>query len=535
MTALGYNEQLPAPSAAVQATIASIVGPEIHAYVQETDNASFLDKDDDGEHAPLLLTTLDLSHWTSIMLASTLENGVDKALARLREAHEVLAVLLEKDELELEDAMSNTRVIETALRAANAHEDWSDRPQQTKSIETLDALHPMVGRLNIPDAHKAAIEDYGDSIQSSQMELEHASSDASGKGPAIPFLPPRTVEVRLNARSHRTWCLNNINLLAPIPAAVWKLWGNLSEGDMKACEDKAINGSSPLAQGHSIANAFPLALYDHNKCTTTTVLVHVKQDVLTCPPRHPQYTTKLWNCRRPYLRCSCSQNAKSGCKGNMMWFDHSVWFMLNNLDRFFDSRYPSLAAKYGAFLTWMSAACSVAIRAQVSFIAFRQMMQTAALELAAHPNDKLLAKYGEACGARQVERLFKPASFSLEATPSPSPAGYSKRRRLNMNVGPDEQYQQRHHGPPTRNRAPEQRPAQSAAGRGRYNKNFRPPQRSNSRFMNFPNPPDQRSPSQAPRNRSPNFERTPPSASASSVTIRPWSPMKGRVLNWDDA
>ena len=30
--------------------------------------------------------------------------------------------------------------------------------------------------------------------------------------------------------------------------------------------------------------------------------------------------------------------------------------MLNNLERFFDSAsYPSLAAKFGAFLTWISA------------------------------------------------------------------------------------------------------------------------------------------------------------------------------------
>ena len=47
----------------------------------------------------------------------------------------------------------------------------------------------------------------------------------------------------------------------------------------------------------------------------------------------------------------------------MIWFDHAVWFMLNNLERFFDSRYPSLASKYGAFITWINAACAVAVSA----------------------------------------------------------------------------------------------------------------------------------------------------------------------------
>ena len=152
-----------------------------------------------------------------------------------------------------------------------------------------------------------------------------------------------------------------------------------------------------------------------------------------------------------------------------------------------------------------------------------------------NPNDKLLSKYGEAYGTCQIQRLFKPASFSLETVPSPSPAGYSKRLQLNINVKPEEH--QQHHAVHARNRTPEERPAQSTSDCGRYNKNFRPLQCSNSRYMQFPNPHGQRSPSSATRNRSPIFKRTSPfaSASASSMTIRPWSPVKGRVLNWDDA
>ena len=62
----------------------------------------------------------------------------------------------------------------------------------------------MLSKLNIPEAHKAAIEDYGDSIQSSQLESELASLDSTGKGSAIPFVPHRIVEIKLNSRSHRT-------------------------------------------------------------------------------------------------------------------------------------------------------------------------------------------------------------------------------------------------------------------------------------------------------------------------------------------
>jgi hypothetical protein len=486
---MGYADPLPAPSLAVQATIAAIVGPEVHAFIQNTDQAAILDKDVDGEHAPLLLSTLDLSHWTSVMYVATVDNGVEKALARLQEAHGVLANLLEKDEIELEEATNHARVVETALRAANPHEDWSDRTTPSKGDDSFPAIHPMLSKLNIPEAQKAAIEDYGDSIQSSQLESKLASLDAAGKGPAIPFVPYRIVEIRLNSQSHRTWCLSNINLLAPIPTLVWKIWANLTDNDVKACEDKAVNVGSFSIEGQLIANAFPLALYDHHKCTTTSVRVHTKQDVLTCPPRNAQHTSKLWNCRRPYLRCTYSQNAKSGCKGNMIWFDQATWFMMNNLERFFDSRYPSIVAKYGVFLTWISQACMTAVRAQITFITYRRLMEVAAVELAANSNDKLLAKYGKAAGARQVERFFKPASFSLQTTPSSSPAAYSKRRRLNMNVTPEDHHTNfRNQAGLPRNRTFDQRQSYNGGGRRRYNKNFKPAQRNNARFQQNSSP-----------------------------------------------
>jgi hypothetical protein len=448
-----------------------------------------------------------------------------------------LANLLEKDEIELEETNNNMRVVETALRAANPHEDWSDRPASTRPTDSINSMHPMLARLNIPDAQKAAIEDYGESIQSTQMENELSSQDNAGRGHAIPFVPARTIEVRLNNRSHRTWCLQNINLLAPILAFAWRIWANLTENEVKSCEDKALTMNSSLHEGIAIANAFPLALYEHHKCNITSVKVHAKQEVLTCPPRHPQHTSKLWNCRRPYLRCTYSQNAKSGCRGNMLWFDHSVWYMLNNLDRFFDARYPSIAAKYGAFLIWVSTTGLLAVRMQITFIAYKKLMEVAAVELAANPMDKLLAKYADALGTRQIERLFKPASFSLETTPSPCPTASSRKRRLNMNVTPKDQYQpQRGQSALTRNRGMDQRHNSHGGGRGRYNKNFRPRQRNtNSWFTPIPSRGShQASPSPTNWNRMSFTEQTPPSASNSSVIIRPWSPAKGRVLNWNN-
>jgi hypothetical protein len=75
---------------------------------------------------------------------------------------------------------------------------------------------------------------------------------------------------------------------------------------------------------------------------------------------------------------------------------------------------------------------------QITFIAYRKLMEVAAVELAANPMDKLLAKYADAPRARQIERLFKPASFSLETTPSPCLVSSSRKRRLNINITPED-------------------------------------------------------------------------------------------------
>jgi hypothetical protein len=202
--------------------------------------------------------------------------------------------------------------------------------------------------------------------------------------------------------------------------------------------------------------------------------------------------------------------------------------MLNNLDRFFDARYPSLASKFGAFITWISSASLLAVRLQITFMVFRRLMEVAALEFAANPNEKLLAKYADAPRARQIERFLKPASFSLETAPSSSPINYSRKRRLNMNVTPDDQntHNQRHQ-PGPRNRTQDQCPHGTNGGRGRYNKNFRPPSRTAGRFTCSPNQSSLQSPSSTGRGIHTFLQETPPSVSTSSVTIRPWSPVKG--------
>ena len=100
--------------------------------------------------------------------------------------------------------------------------------------------------------------------------------EASGKTPTIPFTPARAVEEQLAIHSHRTWCMSNINLLAPISVPMWKLWASLSDAKIKASEDIALSRIGLLKDPILLPNAFPLAMFDHHKCTTTKVQVLAK-------------------------------------------------------------------------------------------------------------------------------------------------------------------------------------------------------------------------------------------------------------------
>jgi hypothetical protein len=133
-------------------------------------------------------------------------------------------------------------------------------------------------------------------IHTTQSEMDMASLEAAGKGPAIPFVPDHAVEEQLASHSHRTWCLKNINLLAPISLSMWKIWVDISDSEAAACEERALSCMGMLKEPQVMANAFPIAVYDHHKCTSPVIKIHAKQDVLTSAPRHPKFTSQLWNC-----------------------------------------------------------------------------------------------------------------------------------------------------------------------------------------------------------------------------------------------
>ena len=119
--------------------------------------------------------------------------------------------------------------------------------------------YPLLSKFNLGDC-RGAVGDLKESINISQSDQQRADMEAAGKGPLVPFLPARAGEQLLATRAHRTWCLQNANLLAPISIPMWKFWGNLSDNEVKLCEERALSCSSLLKAPVVIPNAFPLAM-----------------------------------------------------------------------------------------------------------------------------------------------------------------------------------------------------------------------------------------------------------------------------------
>lgn len=398
--------------------------PAVHEFIQTSDSEALTQSTDDGE-PELLLLTLDLAMWTRIFEFAN--KDTPKALERLKELQSKLHDINTRDSLEHEEARINVGLVEAAIRQAN----FRPAPEESKPGDMSALDHPFLFGMQIDKAHKAALEDFNEAILASQSQNEQATLSRSSDSLSIPFIPPRAVEDLVAQRHHRVWTIGNLNVLAPIPISVWRVWANLKPEEIETCEKAAQHNNTFINGAHKLLHSFSLSLFRFGKCSTPEVQVLVKQDLPTAWDRKDMHVKEMWNCKRPYMRCRCSKDASSGCTGDILWWDHACWFMINNLECFFDNdTYPSLTSKFAAFMLWMEKVGRQAVKSHLVF------MYQAAVQFAAFPTARLLDGYPDLPGYRKIERLLKPASFSLANPGTPSPAPVSKRQKLNMNTTP---------------------------------------------------------------------------------------------------
>ena len=537
LLAMGYKDPLPLPIPGIQATLAAINPVEVHQFIQDSDLTAMNSAGEDGEN-PLLLTVVDLSQWTRIFeFANT---DLQKALSRLQELQSMLFQILANDEADLSDAKRDTTIVEVAIRHANNQVEEAVSLSQLSVPEAGTFSHPFLTNLTISDAHKAALEDFQESIVTTQIEREQESLVATGRHLAVPFVPQRSIKDQMTSKDHRVWATGNMNSLAPLLPSTWRIWAGLSKSEMDECKEAALHGKKLITNGQNMANAFALYGYDHGKCPVTAVKLHIKLEVPTANDRRDKHPQEMWNVHRPYLRCVCHPKSSNGCTGSFIWWDHSCWYMINHLEIFFpDDTFPSLKAKFIAFLIWMQSAGRTAIRCQLAFAQARTWMCTGAVEFAKNPTGKILADLADLPGPCQIERMLKPASFSIANPGTPSSAPPSKRQRINLNTPPNSN-RQPGSGGYGRRRGSMMRGGRGS-GRGRGNENLHrryttPAQ--NTAFQYFPAiPQTERLP--VFRNAAAELQVTSTSRSeyASNgprITEIGQSPIKGKVLSFED-
>lgn len=214
--------------------------------------------------------------------------------------------------------------------------------------------------------------------------------------------------------------------------------------------------------------------------------------------------------------------------------------MINHLEKFFpDDTFPSLKAKFIAFLIWMQGAGRTAIRCQIAFAQARAWMCTGAIQFASNPSGKILAELPDLPGPRQIERMLKPASFSIANPGIPSHAPPSKRQKINLNTPPNAS-RQPNGASYNRGRGGYARGRGSGTGRGNANlhRRYNAPVQ-NTAFQYFPATPwTERLPVfRNGSNNDPGVSSITKSAqTAPSIRIQEieQSPIRGRVLSFDD-
>ena len=172
---MGYGPPLPAPIHAVQTTLSAIDLPELHRFVHDNDIAARANVDEEGGQTPLLMDSLDLALWTSIFITAVTDPT--KTMANIKFPHTRLGDLLIQDEIEAMKSIELSSKIEETLKMAIS-DALEANSSHTVVVATCDGtianitVHPLLAKLKISSMEMAALEDFTEDINSSQMEKE---------------------------------------------------------------------------------------------------------------------------------------------------------------------------------------------------------------------------------------------------------------------------------------------------------------------------------------------------------------------------
>ncbi|KAL3687338.1 hypothetical protein R1sor_013647 [Riccia sorocarpa] len=371
---LGYDEKFPVPiNSAIQVTMASIASTAVHTLIQQLDNAALAANKDldaaNGEgdgYAALLLESLGIDNWITI-LHTFMTSGEDTTLSHIRQLHEDLPALLETDVEEEGRASDLAKIIGKTLSWIDLEKNMVPGevdvvPDICKvDVPALVRSNPLICFDVFSNEEQQQYEDSLENLQSSQIDERSEYTDTGDY--FIPTDTPRTIKYRVSDRHSMMWKTSNINSLAPLSICVWAKLANLTKEELSACETNAINGVI-RTKIYLLKDTIKMTSFRDKYRCSDVASVRIKMDMPKDSSRPGKHKSALWNWHRPYLRCNCKSefNSKKSCKGEIIWFDHAIWYILNNLADFFPKE--NAKAQFMAFLIFLGSDARDAVLAQ---------------------------------------------------------------------------------------------------------------------------------------------------------------------------
>ncbi|CAM6104285.1 unnamed protein product [Calypogeia fissa] len=222
------------------------------------------------------------------------------------------------------------------------------------------------------------------------------------------------------------WKIKNINNLALLSLEVWQAWGSVSNEEVLQCRHRALQAVTLSDKNPVYVTQWPMTVFGQPKYKCKLIAgAKVKGKLETNLYQIDDHKSKLWNWHRPYLRCPC--HYKPACFGQLIWFDHTVWFILNHLEVFFTA--SSCQGRLVMLIKFLSGDARRLVLDHIAFLYIREFHIEGSQELCDHPDKRFFSQYDSTPGLRMVEALLKPGTFSANLESA-------NKRRINLNTQP---------------------------------------------------------------------------------------------------
>ncbi|GBG63612.1 hypothetical protein CBR_g38923 [Chara braunii] len=206
----------------------------------------------------------------------------------------------------------------------------------------------------------------------------------------LPLASPRWVETMSTAFSDRIWSLETFNYLAPIDQRGYRLSASLTQDEMKAAFERALDMSTTPPKVKFPFNGDgiflpPMSSMDVSKCFLPRPNVLIKGNKPRQNLSALAELKRVWNVGRPYLKCKCCSEGKADCGTGPAWFDHLILFLLHNLDILYPDA-PTPRAKVSSVIKCFSTCWKPLILTSLSFGCVREVMMLLAKKIVANPS-----------------------------------------------------------------------------------------------------------------------------------------------------